>query len=163
MALISAGGPGIGDPAPGFELPNQFGEPISLDGLAGRSVVLVFYPFAFSRVCSGELAGLAELQPGFEAAGATLLAVSCDAKYSLRAWAAEQGWSFDLLSDFWPHGDVARRYGVFDDERGRATRSSFIIGPDRTVHRIIRSALNDPRDPGDYVRALSGLTAAERP
>jgi len=162
LALVPAGGPGIGDPAPGFELPNQFGEPVSLDGLAGRSVVLVFYPFAFSRVCSGELASLAELQPEFDAAGATLLAVSCDTKYSLRAWAAEQGWAFDLLADFWPHGEVARRYGVFDGVRGLATRSSFFIGPDRTVHRILRSGINDPRDPREYVRALRDLPAAER-
>lgn len=162
MALVPAGAPGPGDPAPGFELPNQYGEPISLDGLAGRSVVLVFYPFAFSRVCSGELSRLAELQPAFEAAGAALLAVSCDAKYSLRAWAGEQGWSFDLLSDFWPHGEVARRYGVFDDATGMATRSSFVIGPDRTVHRILRSGINDPRDPEGYLRALADLPGVER-
>ena len=160
MAPETAGGPGIGDPAPGFDLPNQYGEQISLDGLRGRSVVLVFYPFAFSRVCSGELSSLAELQPAFADAGAALLAVSCDAKYSLRAWALEQGWSFDLLSDFWPHGEVARRYGAFDEGRGLATRSSFFIGPEGTVQHVLRSSINTPRDPDDYLLALEGISAA---
>ncbi|MBD8045300.1 peroxiredoxin [Arthrobacter sp. Sa2BUA2] len=162
MTPETAQGPGIGDPAPSFDLPNQYGERVSLDGFAGRPVVLVFYPFAFSRVCSGELSSLAEQQPAFAEAGAALLAVSCDAKYALRAWAMAQGWSFDLLSDFWPHGDVARRYGVLDEGRGLATRSSFFIGPDKTIRHILRSSMNAPRNPDEYLRALEGMTAAGR-
>ncbi|MBD7994420.1 peroxiredoxin [Arthrobacter sp. Sa2CUA1] len=160
MAPETAQGPGIGDPAPGFDLPNQYGEPVSLEGFAGRSVVLVFYPFAFSRVCSGELSSLAEQEPAFADAGAALLAVSCDTKYALRAWAREQGWSFDLLSDFWPHGEAARRYGVFDEGRGLATRSSFFIGPDRTIQHILRSDINAPRDPAEYLRVLGDMASA---
>lgn len=162
MAALPAGPPGPGDRAPGFELPNQYGELLSLASFAGHPVLLVFYPFAFSRVCSGELAELQRLLPDFEAAGASVLAISCDAKYSLRAWAQEQGWSLDLLSDFWPHGQVAQRYGAFDSSRGRATRASFLIGPDGTVRRSFRSALSEPRDPADYLRALGDLAAAGR-
>ena len=162
MEPETAGRPGVGDPAPGFDLPNQYGESVSLDGFSGRSVVLVFYPFAFSRVCSGELSSLAEVQPAFADAGASLLTVSCDAKYALRAWAMEQGWSFDLLSDFWPHGEVARRYGVFDEGRGLATRSSFFIGPDGTIQHILRSEINAARNPGEYLRVLEGMLTTGR-
>lgn len=160
--MPAATGPNPGEPAPGFELPNQYGEPVSLERMAGKSVVLVFYPFAFSRVCSGELAELASLQPEFHAAGASLLAVSCDAKYSLRAWAAEQGWEFDLLSDFWPHGAVARRYGVFDENRGLATRSSFVIGADGVIRTVLSSAMGEPRDQAAYREALLELSTAGR-
>lgn len=162
MVSAAAGVPRIGDPAPAFELPNQYGETVRSGDLAGAPAVLVFYPFAFSRVCLGELNELAALQPEFRTAGARLLAVSCDPKYSLRAWAAEQGWDFDLLSDFWPHGAAARSYGVFQEDRGMAARASFIIGADNTVKEILRSDLDMPRSPGDYVRALADLSSVER-
>lgn len=158
----AAGFPGIGDPAPVFALPNQYGETVRTTDLAGAPAVLVFYPFAFSRVCSGELEELARLQPDFHAAGARLLAVSCDAKYSLRAWAMEKGWEFDLLSDFWPHGAAARSFGVFDEGRGMASRASFILGADGTIKEILRSNADEPRRPADYLRALSALSESER-
>ena len=162
MKPAAAGIPGIGDPAPEFQLPNQYGETVTLRDLAGAPAVLVFYPFAFSRVCSGELDELAGLRPAFESAGARLLAVSCDAKYSLRAWAAEKGWQFDLLSDFWPHGAAARSYGIFNESRGMAARASFVLGADGTVRDVLRSDLDAPRKAGDYLRALESLSAGER-
>ncbi|MBF4995462.1 redoxin domain-containing protein [Arthrobacter gandavensis] len=160
--MPAAGIPGIGDPVPDFALPNQYGETVRSEDLAGAPAVLVFYPFAFSRVCSGELEVLAGLQPEFSAAGARLLAVSCDAKYSLRAWAAERGWGFDLLSDFWPHGAAAKAFGVFEESRGMAGRSSFIAGADGLITRILRSGPDEPRRAGDYLQALSALSAGER-
>jgi len=158
----AAGVPGIGDPAPAFELPNQYGETVRSADLTGAPAVVVFYPFAFSRVCSGELEELAALQPQFAAAGARLLAVSCDAKYSLRAWAQEKEWGFDLLSDFWPHGEVARSYGVFNEARGMAVRASFILDAGGSIRQILRSGPDEPRRASDYLRALSALSAAER-
>lgn len=160
--MPAAGVPGIGDPAPAFELPNQYGETIRSADLTGSPAVLVFYPFAFSRVCSGELEELAALRPEFRAAGARLLAVSCDAKYSLRAWAAEKSWDFDLLSDFWPHGAAARSYGVFDEGRGMAVRGSFILDGAGFIRQILRSRPDEPRRPGDYLAALTALSAGER-
>ncbi|MFJ2508270.1 redoxin domain-containing protein [Arthrobacter citreus] len=160
--MPAAGGPGVGGPAPAFELPNQYGETVGSADLAGAPAVLVFYPFAFSRVCSGELEDLARLQPAFKAAGARLLAVSCDAKYSLRAWASQEGWEFDLLSDFWPHGAAARAFGVFEESRGMAARASFILGADGVITQILRSGPDEPRRAEDYLRALSMLAAGER-
>lgn len=160
--MPAAGIPGIGDPAPVFELPNQYGETVRSADLAGAPAVLMFYPFAFSRVCSGELEELAGLQPHFKAAGARLLAISCDPKYSLRAWALEKGWEFDLLSDFWPHGEAARRYGVFDESRGMALRASFVLDASGTVRQVLRSSADEPRRAEDYLAALSALAAGER-
>ena len=156
--MPAAGIPGLGDPAPVFELPNQYGEAVRSADLAGAPAVLVFYPFAFSRVCSGELAELAALQPEFRAAGARLLAVSCDAKYSLRAWASEQQWEFDLLSDFWPHGAAARSFGVFNEARGMAVRASFILDAGGSIRQILRSKPDEPRRAADYLAALSALS-----
>ncbi|MCQ9165286.1 MULTISPECIES: peroxiredoxin [unclassified Arthrobacter] len=150
-------GIGVGDTAPDFSLPNQFGEPVSLSGLRGTPVAVVFYPFAFSGICTGELCELRDNLAGFASAGVRLLAVSVDSKYTLRAYAAAEGYSFDLLADFWPHGQVARSYGAFDAVRGTAGRSTFVIDPSG----VVRDAFNTP--PGTarplerYRRALAAL------
>ena len=152
----------LGHPAPDFELPNQFGEPVRLSALRGSPVVLVFYPFAFSGVCTGELDELQAAGTEFSRAGARVLAVSCDSKYTLRAYARDRGYSFDLLSDFWPHGAAARAFGVFEESRGMAARASFILGADGVITQILRSGPDEPRRAEDYLRALSMLAAGER-
>ena len=117
----------VGQEAPDFQLSNQHGKPVRLSGFRGsKNVVLVFYPLAFTSVCSGELYALRD---GFPEAGrddVELLTVSVDSSYTHRVWADKEGFQFGLLSDFWPHGEVARRYGVFDDDRGIAVRGTFI-------------------------------------
>lgn len=149
----------IGAPAPAFALANQHGEPVSLDGLRGRTVVLVFFPWAFSRVCDGELE---DLRDGFATVAGPdvrLLAISIDSRFALRALADAEGLTFDLLSDAWPHGEVARHYGVFDDERGAARRGSFIIDAHGVLRARILSGTNDPRSLDEYRRALASLDA----
>jgi len=146
-----------GRPAPDFELPNQFGESIRLSSLQGGPVVLVFYPFAFSRVCTGELQELRDNMESFAARGARVLAVSVDHKYTLRAFAEAEGYGFDLLADFWPHGAAARSYGVFNEERGMAERGTFIIDGAGILRETIRTPLGQARDIGGYHRALDRL------
>lgn len=114
--------PGVGQQAPDFTLANQYGEPVRLADFRGRNVVLVFYPFAFSGICTGELCEIRDNLSVFEHADAEVLAVSVDSKYALRAYAGQEGYDFSLLADFWPHGAVAERYGVFDAESGMAIR-----------------------------------------
>ncbi|MFP3835917.1 redoxin domain-containing protein, partial [Chryseobacterium sp. SIMBA_028] len=87
--------------------------------------VIVFYPFAFSGICTGELCELRDNLADFEDANATVLAVSVDSKFTLRAYAEQENYGFDLLADFWPHGAVAQRYGVFDAASGMALRGTF--------------------------------------
>ena len=154
--------PGIGEPAPDFELSNQFGEPVCLGDLVGTPVALVFYPFAFSGVCTGELCELRDNLAMFDDDGVRLLAVSVDSKYSLRAYAQDQGFTFDLLADFWPHGDVAARYGAFDTTRGYAERATFLIDAEGVIAAIFRTSRGEPRHLDNYRAALAALPAPAR-
>lgn len=147
----------IGAQAPDFTLQNQYGEPVALSGLRGRPVAVVFYPFAFSGVCTGELCRLQDSLTVFDDAGVKLLAVSVDTKYALRAFAREESFDFDLLSDFWPHGAVAQRYGVFDPESGLAERATFVLDAEGVVVDTFRSERGVPRELGAYRSALAKL------
>ena len=149
--------PQLGASVPGFSLANQFGEKITLAGLEGAGAALVFFPFAFSPVCRSELAELERGKAMFDRVGVRVLAVSCDSKYTLRAWAGLEGFSFDLLSDFWPHGATARAYGAFDAEGGLAQRASFLIDGRGVLRAAIRSAPGVPRPLDEYRNALEAM------
>jgi len=149
--------PAVGGPAPDFELANQFGEPVRLSSFRGQNVVLVFYPFAFSGICTGELCEIRDNLAMFEDANATVLAVSVDSKFSLRAYGAQEGYGFDLLADFWPHGAVAAAYGVFDADSGMAKRGTFIIDAAGTVRYSVVNPRGQARDLQEYRAALAGL------
>lgn len=149
--------PAVGGPAPDFELVNQFGEPVRLSSFRGQNVVLVFYPFAFSGVCTGELCEIRDNLAAFEDARATVLAVSVDSKFSLRAYAEKEGYGFDLLADFWPHGAVASTYGVFDPEIGMAGRGTFIIDAAGTIRHVVVNPRGQARNLAEYRDVLAGL------
>lgn len=155
--MAAAGAPRPGDVAPDLTLPDVHGTPVSLAGLRGTPVAVVFYPFAFSGTCTGELCELRDNIEDFEAAGVRLLAVSCDPVFTLRAWSEQQGFGFDLLSDFWPHGEAARAYGVFDEQKGLAVRGSFLIDADGIVRWSVVNPPGQARSLGDYRAALAGL------
>ncbi|WP_125614972.1 peroxiredoxin [Specibacter cremeus] len=146
-----------GDVAPDFTLPNQFGEAIRLSALRGGPVVVVFYPFAFSGICTGELCDLRDNVGLFKTAKARLLAVSVDSKYTLRAYARDEGYEFDLLADFWPHGDVARSYGVFDEVAGMAGRGTFVVGADGVLVDTFGTPAGQARSLERYRHALAAL------
>lgn len=150
--------PEVGQQAPDFTLANQYGEPVRLADFRGRNVVLVFYPFAFSGICTGELCEIRDNLSVFEHADAEVLAISVDSKFALRAYAGQEGYEFSLLADFWPHGDVAMRYGVFDAESGMAVRGTFIIDAEGIVRYVVVNPRGQARDLDEYRRALAGLT-----
>jgi peroxiredoxin len=156
-AVDLAAVPAAGDPAPDFTLPDTHGTPVHLADLRGEPALLVFYPFAFSRVCTGELCELRDNVEDFESAGVRLLAVSTDPVYTLKAWQQQEGFGFDLLSDFWPHGDVARAYGVFDESTGHALRGTFLIDADGVVRWRVVSARGQARDLQAYREAVAQL------
>ncbi len=147
----------IGQAAPEFELMNQHGEKISLASFKGeKAVVLLFYPFAFSGTCTGELCALRDDLSAFQNDDVQLLAISCDHMFSQRAFAEQEGYKFPVLSDYWPHGAVAKSYGVFEEARGCATRGSFII--DKAG--ILRWQVNNgwvARNIDDYKAAIAAL------
>ena len=150
--------PAVGVPAPDFELVNQFGEPVRLSELRGRAVVLVFFPFAFSGICTGELCEIRDNLALFEDADAVVLGVSVDSKFAQRAYAEREGYTFDLLADFWPHGAVAEQYGVFDLESGMARRGTFIIDGAGIIRYVVVNPRGQARDFAEYRSALAGLT-----
>ncbi len=147
----------VGDMAPDFSLPNQFGEPVSLSCLRGAPVAVVFYPFAFSGICTGELCQLRDNLAQFASAGVRLLAVSVDSKYTLRAYAAAEEYSFDLLADFWPHGQVAGSYGAFDADRGMARRCTFMLDSAGRVRDAFSTPSGQARPLERYRQALAAL------
>lgn len=148
----------VGDLAPDFELVNHNGETIRLSAaLSESAVVLVFYPFAFSGVCTGELCELRDNIAAFESADARLFGISVDSKFTLKKWAEQEGYTFDLLADFWPHGEVARSYGVFLEDRGIANRATFVIGQDGRIASAIVTNPGEARDFAAYTEALAQL------
>ncbi|MCW2752967.1 MAG: peroxiredoxin [Marmoricola sp.] len=139
--------PQVGDRAPDFALRDQHGAEFRLSSNAGKKAVLiVFYPFAFSGVCTGELIGFRDRLGEFETEDTTIVAISCDPIYTQRAFADRDALFFPLLSDFWPHGAVASAYGVLDDEQGCPQRSSFIVDKDGRVAWAVHNDMGDARD-----------------
>jgi len=148
----------IGKPAPDFSLVNQFGETVSLSSFKGKkNVVVLFYPFAFSGICTGELCALRDDLSAFHNDDAELVAISCDPMYSLKAYGEAEGYSFQLLADFWPHGDVAKSYGVFLEDKGFATRGTFIIDKEGILRWQVVNGPGEARDVADYKEALAAL------
>jgi peroxiredoxin len=148
----------VGDQAPDFELKDQHGTPVRLSGFRGaKNVVLVFYPLAFSGVCSGELRAMRDDFPEVSGDDVEVLTVSVDSGFSHRAWADAEHFNFALLSDFWPHGVVARSYGVFDENLGIATRGTFIIDKNGVVRWKVVNPVPQAREIADYQKALAAL------
>jgi peroxiredoxin len=148
----------VGQTAPEFTLRDQHGQPISLASFRGRrNVVLMFYPWAFTGVCTSELCEIRDRIATFDNEQTVTLAVSCDSQFSLRIFGEREGYTFQLLSDFWPHGDVSRAYGVFNDKAGVAIRGTFIIDKEGVVQYAVVNQIPDARDPGEYEKVLTTL------
>jgi mycoredoxin-dependent peroxiredoxin len=146
----------VGEQAPDFTLKDQNNQERTLSELRGdRNVLVVFYPLAFSGICTGELDQLRDDLAAFT--DVQVLAVSVDSGYALKAWSQEKGYDFPLLSDFWPHGKVAQDYGVFHDKAGIANRGTFLVD----THGVIRFAEmqqpDEARDQTAWKQALAAL------
>lgn len=148
----------VGTVAPEFELRDQHRQRVRLSDYRGRkNVLVVFYPFSFTSVCTGELCTIRDELPAFQNDADQVLAISCDSVYTQRVFADQQGLDYPLLSDFWPHGAVARAYGVFDDTIGAALRGSFVVDRAGIVRWTVVNALPDARDVAAYQKVLAGL------
>jgi peroxiredoxin len=150
--------PEIGDLAPDFELRSQHGEPIRLSDFRGvKSVLVVFYPFAFSHICTRELGELADYLAQVGDETLEVLAISCDSVQVQRAFARDQALDFSLLSDFWPHGAVSRSYDVFSEQAGAALRGSFLVDTDGVLRWSVVNGMGEARDLAGYQAALSAV------
>ncbi|MCT9087869.1 peroxiredoxin [Streptomyces sp. ASQP_92] len=148
----------VGTLAPEFELKDNHGRTVKLSDFRGeKNVVLLFYPFAFTGVCTGELCELRDNLPKFVNDDTQLLAVSNDSIHTLRVFAEQEGLEYPLVSDFWPHGEVSRAYGVFDEDKGCAVRGTFIIDKEGVVRWTVVNALPDARDLNEYLKALDTI------
>jgi mycoredoxin-dependent peroxiredoxin len=146
-----------GDPAPDFTLLDQDRQPVTLSALRGAPVLLVFYPFAFSPLCGSELGRLRDSLPSY--AGVTVLAVSTDPVYALKAFRAQEGYDFPLLSDFWPHGATASAYGVLDERNGMALRATFLVDARGVVRFAQVNGPGDVREQSEWRDAVARLVA----
>ena len=151
----------IGDEAPDFTLNDQSRTPVTLSDLRGQKhVLIVFYPLAFSGVCTGELCSLRDSIDSFRSDDVETFAISVDSSAATAAFAAKEGYAFPLLSDFWPHGAVADRYGVFDAQIGLAMRGTFLVDKQGIVRFAETNAIPDARDQQRWRQALTDLGVA---
>ncbi len=148
----------LGSIAPDFTLPDANRTPVTLSDFRGqKAVLLVFYPFAFSGTCTAELCAVRDDVGSFQNDQVQVLAVSTDPAPALKAWADAQGYQFPLLSDFWPHGEVARSYGAFHQQGGMALRGTFLVD---LAGLVTFAEVNEPglaRDQSAWKRAVGAL------
>ena len=149
----------VGDSAPEFSLPDQDKQVVSLAELRGTPTLLVFYPFAFSGICTGELCQLRDELSTYTDAGVKVLAVSTDPTFTLKAWREQQGFDFALLSDFWPHGEVAKAYGVFNEKAGMALRGTFLVDAEGKIAFAEVNQPGDARQQSGWKDAVGRLAA----
>lgn len=146
----------VGNPAPDFTLKDQNNQQWTLSEFNDdRDVLLVFFPLAFSGICTGELDRLRDHLAEF--AEVQVLTVSVDSVFTLRAWSDQRGYDFPLLSDFWPHGRVAQDYGVFNDKTGFANRGTFLVGRDGVIRFAEMNGPGQARDQTVWKQALAAL------
>lgn len=150
----------VGDPAPDFELLDQTGQPVRLtDYRDKKAVVIVFYPWAFTRTCESEMCAIRDDVESFRNDDVETVAISVDSAPVHRAWAQQEGFEFPILADFWPHGEVSRQYGVFNETLGVAERGTFIVNRDGKVVYTDRSGIPEARDQGQWKAALREIGA----
>ena len=148
----------VGSEAPDFTLNDYNKQPVQLSSFRGdKPVLVVFYPFAFSGICTGELCQLRDEFADYDNKGVQVLGVSVDTPFSLKAWAEKEGYQFPLLSDFWPHGEVAQAYGVFNEQAGLAVRGTFLIDTDGVVRFAEVNAPGEARDQQGWKKAVAEL------
>ena len=148
----------VGSVAPDFELKDQNGTAVKLSDFRGdKNVVLLFYPFSFTGICTGELCAIRDDFSAFQNENVQVLAISCDTMFTQRIFAERENYQFPVLSDFWPHGEVAKSYGIFNEERGCAIRGTFVIDKNGVIAWQVINGIGDARNIGDYKSALAAL------
>ena len=152
--------PEVGTEAPDFTVKDQNNQAVTLSSFRGeRAVLLVFYPFAFSGICTSELGAVRDDLADFQNDDVQILGISTDHPYALKAWSESQGFDFPLLSDFWPHGEVATAYGVFLEKRGMAVRGTFLVDKAGIVRFAEVNAPGEARDQSGWRKAVAALAA----
>lgn len=148
----------VGSVAPDFTLRDQNNQEVTLSSFRGsKNVVLLFYPLTFTGVCQGELCAVRDDLSSFQNDDVQVLAVSVDSAFAHKVWADREGYDFPLLADFWPHGAVAKSYGILNEEKGIALRATYVLDKEGVVRWQVVNAIPDARDQADYLKALASL------
>jgi peroxiredoxin len=149
----------IGDRAPEFSLSNQYGEKVSLSDFCGKkNVVVMFYPFAFTGICTGELCTIRDRRADFINDDTEVLSISCDPVPSLKVFSEQESFTHSLLSDFYPHGAVAKEYGAFLEDKGFATRAAYVIDKEGVIRWSVINGPGEERNADEYAAALAALS-----
>jgi peroxiredoxin (alkyl hydroperoxide reductase subunit C) len=148
----------VGDEAPDFTLKDQNNEEVTLSSFRGKKAVLiVFYPFAFTGICTGELTRVRDELDTFQNDDVQVVTVSVDSAYTHKVFSEREGFEFPLLSDFWPHGAVAQAYGSFHEGGGMANRGTFLVDKDGIVRFTEVNGPGEGRDPSVWQAAIKAL------
>jgi peroxiredoxin len=146
----------VGQPAPEFSLRSHTGDTVSLSDLKGSKALIVFIPFPHTGICDTEACALRDDYSSLGADGSKVVIITCHAAPLIKVWAEQHNLPFPVLSDFWPHGAVAKEYGCFNEQVGVAMRATYVLDADGIVHDIIQTgALGEQRDHALYAPALS--------
>lgn len=148
----------VGEQAPDFTLRDQNNEELVLSSFRGqKAVLIVFYPLAFTGICTGELCTVRDELGGFQNDDVQVVTISVDSTYTHKVFSERERYDFPLLSDFWPHGAVAQAYGVFNDDAGFANRGTFLIDIDGVVRFAEMNSPGVGRDAGVWRDAIKGV------
>jgi peroxiredoxin len=148
----------VGAEAPDFTLRDQNNEEVNLSAFRGdKAVLIIFYPLAFTGICTGELCRVRDELPTFQNDDVQVLTISVDSAYTHKVFSERERYEFPLLSDFWPHGEVAQRYGVFNEKTGFANRGTFLVDKDGIVRFAEMYGPGEGRDPDVWQAAIKSL------
>ena len=148
----------VGQPAPDFTLRDQNNEEVTLSEFRGKqAVLLIFYPLAFTGICTGELCQVRDDLSTFQNDDVQVMTISVDSPYSHKVFSEKEGYDFPLLADFWPHGGVAQAYGVFNETTGFANRGTFLVDRDGIVRFAELNGPGEGRNPDDWRSAIKSL------
>jgi mycoredoxin-dependent peroxiredoxin len=148
----------VGATAPDFTLRDQNQQPVALSNYReAKNVLLVFFPLAFTGICQGELDLLRDHLPEFENDESVALAISVGPPPTHKIWATQSGFLFPVLSDFWPHGQVSKAYGVFNEAAGVSNRGTFVVDRSGIIRFAEMKQPGEARDQGLWTQALAAL------
>ena len=148
----------VGSAAPDFSLKDQNNEIVSLKDFRGeKAVLMVFYPWAFTGICTNEMGVIRDRISEFSNDVVQVLTISVDSPYSHKVFGQRDRFDFPLLADFWPHGEVAAAYGVFNSDAGAANRGTFLIDRDGLIRFSEVNEIGVGRDPQNWLDAIAEL------